>query len=56
MLTRCKIDGQEYYQWMAGNSDLSQLDGCLSLGKKLEEKKKRLGGDNKEEVDNKDHW
>ena len=57
MLTRCKIDGQEYYQWMAGNSDLSQFDGGLSLGKKLEEeKKKRPGGDNKEEVDNKDHY
>ena len=57
MLTRCKIDGQEYYQWMAGHSDFSKLDGGLSLGKKLEEeKKKRPGGDNKEEVDNKDHW
>ena len=55
-MTRCKINGQEYYQWMAGNSDLSQLDCGLSLGKKLEEEKKRPGGDNKEEVDNKDHW
>ena len=41
---------------MAGNSDLSQLDGGLSLGKKLEEEKKRRGGDNKEEVDADDEW
>ena len=57
MLTRCKIDGQEYYQWMAGHSNLSQLDGGLSLGKKLEEeKKKRPTGDNKEEVHADDEW
>ena len=57
-MTRCKINGQEYYQWMAGHSDLSQLDCGLSLGKKLEEEKKRPGGDNQDEVDmdNKDHW
>ena len=41
---------------MAGHSDLSQLDCGLSLWKKLDEEKKRPGGDNKEEVDNKDHW
>ena len=56
MLTRCKIDGQEYYQWMAGHSDFSKLDGGLSLGKKLEEEEKRPGGDNKEEVDADDEW